>query len=245
MGPPHPSQRVGRDASATGVREVRATRVRQFSSPQPRGSGPETGAAAERRVRPWHPMPRACPTTCSRTRVRARARAGRAAGRCRVRGRGAGRMGRGLQRAPAAPEHTRSWFARVVRAPRDRPPARSKAPGGARAGGARPERVRLDARCRGARRDGPAARGGGARLEEPFRSAVLLRFLDGLPPRAVAARLGVPVGDRAQPRAPRARAPAAVLEEARGPVLAARPRRARRARARLGHGGAARWGASR
>ncbi len=30
-------------------------------------------------------------------------------------------------------------------------------------------------------------------LEEPFRSAVLLRFQDGLPPRAVAERLGVPV----------------------------------------------------
>ena len=99
----------------------------------------------------------------------------------------------GLQRAPAAPKHRRSWFARVIRhraidllRGRRRRTAREHA-------AARPEGTgsTFDAveRAETGRRLVAAV----LVLDEPFRSAVLLRFLDGLSPRAVAQRLGVPV----------------------------------------------------
>lgn len=99
-----------------------------------------------------------------------------------------------LQHAPAEPSRQRSWFVRVVK---------NRAAELLRVRGRRDRRERVAAE----RRRAPASTddlaeqaetgrrlvGAVLALDEPFRSAILLRFHEDLPPREVAERLGVPV----------------------------------------------------
>ena len=98
-----------------------------------------------------------------------------------------------IEGAPARQEDQRGWLAAVVRnhavdlfRRRSRRAARERC-------AARPEAVAgpedVVARAEVGRRLVAAA----LALEEPSRTAILLRFFDDLPPREVAARLGVPV----------------------------------------------------
>ena len=106
-----------------------------------------------------------------------------------------------LERGPATPEARRPWLAAVVRNAaltlvrgRSRRDALAKRAALRRAGegavpAAGPSTVDAAVRAETVRRVGEAV----AALEEPERTAILLRHYDGLPPREIAARLAVPV----------------------------------------------------
>ena len=98
-----------------------------------------------------------------------------------------------LTRAPAAPDSLRAWLARVARnaalnlrrgerrrAARERASAREEAA---------PLESEVAERLAEQARVAEAVRA----LREPYRTTIFLRYAEGLPPREVARRLGVPV----------------------------------------------------
>src|SRR5262245_18888049 len=98
-----------------------------------------------------------------------------------------------LESGPREPGSLRAWLAGVVRR-RAADVIRGDARRGARERrAARPESTPSAADMRAREETRRAAVDAVLALEEPYRAALWLRFLEGLPPGAIAKRLGVPV----------------------------------------------------
>jgi RNA polymerase sigma factor (sigma-70 family) len=98
-----------------------------------------------------------------------------------------------LQSAPKDPDHARAWLARVVRnfalRAQLRRTRRERRERMAAVSEARPSTLDLVERVNAQQRVAEAV----VSLAEPYRSTVLLRYFDALPPRAIAAQQRVPI----------------------------------------------------